>query len=314
VSFRCRTGLTDHEFHREKGFAAFATKNRFCSSVSMLISVVVPFHNVEPYIAACLDALAAADYPRDRFELIFVDNNSTDGSADIVRRYPQVRLLSEPAPGAYAARNRGVSASRGSIVAFTDSDCAPDRDWLARIESALNVPGVLLVQGSQRFARESLTLSLLSDYENAKAAHVFSSGAPEIYYAYTNNMAVRRELVDRVGPFAEVMRGGDVLFMQKAIAASSCGAIQYRPEIRVRHLEITSARRWFQKLRIYGESLRAYGTVARARPLNLRERLQIVRATVQRGRYSPVKSAVLLTLLIAGALFYEIGRKFPGSR
>ena len=285
----------------------------------MQISVVVPFHNVEAYIGACLEALVSLEYPRDRYEIILVSNNSTDGSADVVRRYPCVRLLSESTPGAYAARNRGIAAASGEIVAFTDSDCAPRPDWLARIADAMQAPRVQLVQGSQRFARESPALALLSDYESAKAEYVFSSGRPEIYYAYTNNMAVRRSALERVaragrGPFAELLRGGDVVFMHDVIREYSCAAIRYRDDIRVRHLEITSASEWFRKMRIYGESYRGYRRIVETRPLDTRERLRIFRAASTKGRYSPSTSAFLLGLLAVGAGAYELGRRWPRQR
>jgi glycosyltransferase involved in cell wall biosynthesis len=284
----------------------------------MKISVVVPFHNVEAYIGECLEALAAADYPRDGYEIIFVDNGSTDRSADIVRRHARVRLLSEPTPGAYAARNLGVAASSGEIVAFTDSDCAPRPDWLTRIAEAMQQPEVQLVQGSVRCARESRALALLSDYEAAKAEYVFASGTPEIYYAYTNNMAVRRGVIDRLarsgrGPFPELMRGGDVVFMHDVIAACSCAAIRYRDDIQVRHLEIASPRDWLRKMRIYGASLLRYGRMVQARPLSYRERLRIVRAMARKRRYSVADSALLGALLVAGAAAYEAGRRRPGQ-
>jgi glycosyltransferase involved in cell wall biosynthesis len=280
----------------------------------MKISVVVPFCNVEPYIGECLEALVAADYARDRCEIVFVDNNSTDRSADIVRGYPRVRLLSEPTPGAYAARNLGVAATSGEIVAFTDADCAPRPDWLTRIAEAMRQPEVQLVQGSQRFARESRALALLSDYEAAKAEYVFSSGIAGIYYAYTNNMAVRRSVIDRVGqpgrkPFAELMRGGDVVFMHDVIAAYSCDAIRYRDEIQVRHLEIEHPRDWLRKLRIYGASGRRYGRMVNARPLTYRERLRIFRAMATKRRYSVADLALLAALLTAGAAAFEAGRR-----
>jgi glycosyltransferase involved in cell wall biosynthesis len=279
----------------------------------MQISVVVPFHNVEAYIGECLEALLAMEYPSDRCEFIFVDNNSTDRSADIVRGFSRVRLLEEPKPGAYAARNRGVAVSSGEIVAFTDSDCAPRPDWLAKIVSAMADPEVQLIQGSQRFANESAALAVLSDYEAAKAAYVFSSHRPEIYYAYTNNMAVRRDAINQLlqpgrGPFPELMRGGDVVFMHDVIAAYSSHAIQYRDEIEVRHLEITSPRDWLSKMRIYGKSSRQYGRMVKARPLNYGERVRVFKATATKGHYSPMKAALLGTLLMAGVAAYEAGR------
>jgi glycosyltransferase involved in cell wall biosynthesis len=283
----------------------------------MQISIVVPFRNVEAYIGECAEALRSMEYPSDRCEIIFVDNNSTDRSAEIVRGFSRVRVLQESKPGAYAARNLGVAMSSGEIVAFTDSDCAPRPDWLTRIAAAMNDPAVQLVQGSQRFATESAPLAMLSDYESAKAAYVFSSHRPEIYYAYTNNMAVRRAALNQLmqsgrGPFPELMRGGDVVFMHQAIAAFTTRAIQYRGDIQVRHLEIGSPRDWFRKMRIYGGSSRLYGRMVNARPLSYAERVQVFKATAKSGRYSPAKSVVLGALLVAGAVAYESGRGWSG--
>jgi hypothetical protein len=89
------------------------------------VSVVVPFYNAERSVEDCIAALRAQTLAPPRYEIIMVDNNSTDGSADLVRKYPDVRLLSEEKQGSYAARNRGVAAARGAIVAFTDADCRP---------------------------------------------------------------------------------------------------------------------------------------------------------------------------------------------
>ncbi len=277
----------------------------------MLISVVVPFHNEEKHIRKCLEALLSASYRRDLFEIIAVDNNSTDRSAAIVNQYPRVRLLTEPKPGAYAARNRGVAASNGTIIAFTDSDCAPFADWLERIALAMSRPDVQLVQGSQCFARESLSLSVLSDYEAERAAYVFSSRAAELYYGYTNNMAIRRSVFDRVGPFVELQRGADTLFVHKVISAYSCEGVHYRPDIRIRHLEVTNSWQWFRKMGIYGRSFRGYSKMANSRPLSNRERLRVFLATVRRGKYSMAKSFLLMVLLAVGALYYELGLRYP---
>ena len=86
----------------------------------MDISIVVPVHNEERLIEGCLRALLALDYPRDRYEIIVVDNNSTDRSREIVERFPEVKLLSEKQQGDFAARNRGLSEAKGEIIAFTD--------------------------------------------------------------------------------------------------------------------------------------------------------------------------------------------------
>ena len=108
----------------------------------MDISVIVPFYNEEGYLARCAQALLAQDYPKERYEVIMVDNNSSDGSAEIVRRYPGIKLLSEGLQGDFAARNRGLAAAKGNLLAFTDSNCAPEKDWLRGIAAAMLDPSL----------------------------------------------------------------------------------------------------------------------------------------------------------------------------
>jgi len=91
------------------------------------LSVIVPVHNAERYLPACLDSLVAQTRPVD--ELLCVDDGSTDGSAAIIERYarkhPAVRLMRGPQRGAAAARNAGLERASGDWVAFADAD-----DWL----------------------------------------------------------------------------------------------------------------------------------------------------------------------------------------
>jgi glycosyltransferase involved in cell wall biosynthesis len=275
------------------------------------ISVVVPFHDSEAYIQECATALLAQRYPRDRFEIVMIDNNSTDRSATIVSRCPGVRLLSEPTPGAYAARNRGIRESSGDIIAFTDSDCTPDPAWLDAIAAALASPEICVAQGRLRFAFESPGLAMMADYEAAKAAYTFSSGRREIYYAYTNNMAVRRSMFDKAGPFEEWQRGADVVFMQRVIDAYSCGVIRYVPNMCVRHLEITSVWNWLGKMRIYGRSFRRYREHVPQRPLGGRDRVRVFTSTIRGGGYSLLKTLLLGGLLTVGLVAYELGRRGP---
>lgn len=279
----------------------------------MYISVVVPFHNVEEYIEDCISALLSQHYPQDCYEIILVDNNSTDRTAEIARRYPQLKLLSESKAGPYAARNRGVAKSKGAIVAFTDSDCTPHEDWLQRIREAMSDPVVRIVQGRLHFACESLGLSILSDYEAEKAAYTFSASTKEIYYGYTGNMAVRRGIFDMVGPFLEMNRGADTVFVHRVIAEYSCDAVRYSPKLCVRHLEVTSVWKWLQKMQIYGRSYRGYSRLVLSRPLNYREKLQVLKATIRRGGYSAAKSLLSILLLSVGVLYYEVGRRWPAQ-
>src|SRR5690606_32801495 len=80
----------------------------------------------------CLAALEDQDYPGDLVEVLVVDNASDEDVSAAVPSDPRFQLLQEPRRGSYAARNTGVRAATGEVLAFTDSDCVPRRDWLRR--------------------------------------------------------------------------------------------------------------------------------------------------------------------------------------
>lgn len=261
------------------------------------VSVVVPFYNSERYIGQCIEGLLNQEYPEERYEIIFINNNSTDSSADIIRRHPRIKLVSERKRGSYSARNRGLELANGEIIAFTDSDCMPASDWLKEIESAMAHTDAGIVIGNYQTAGDSFLLTMLEDYENEKNNYVFSSGIKELYYGYTRNMAVRRVLFDEVGPFLERARGSDVIFIRRCVDRYSCDIVRYSPDIRVRHLELDSPEKFFRKLFIYGRSSREYSRVVNARPLTNWERFQVFRKTARSREYSWWKTLSLLGLL-----------------
>ena len=123
----------------------------------MDFSIVVPFFNAEPFIERCIEGVLGQSYSSDRYEVLMVDNNSTDGSAAIVRRHSRVKLIQESEQGSYAARNRGVIEARGEILAFTDPDCVPRRNWL---EETL-LEGTLLEALLEALLEEALLEALL---------------------------------------------------------------------------------------------------------------------------------------------------------
>lgn len=99
------------------------------------ISVVVPAFNEEHYVAAALESLQGQECAPP-YEIIVVDNDSSDDTAAVARRYG-VTVLHEPQPGVCAARQRGTAAARGDIVVSTDADTVHPSDWLARIDAEL---------------------------------------------------------------------------------------------------------------------------------------------------------------------------------
>ena len=274
------------------------------------ISVIVPFFNSEKYIEDCAKALLAQSYPSARYEIIMVDNNSTDRSAQLVGKYPQIQLLAEQKQGSYAARNHGIAAAKGTIIAFTDADCVPFPGWLQEIMTAMRSPEVGLVQGGRLYGADSLALSMLAAYEAERATYTFSGESSGLYYGYTNNMAVRRGLLDRCGPFLEVMRGADSIFVNRVIADYSCKIARYVPEASIRHLELTSVWSYLRKRVIHGRSLQQNYSRRKSthRPLGITERFMIIRRTVQRQKYSPLQSFCLVLMVLLGMLCFSSGR------
>lgn len=274
----------------------------------MDVSIVVPFYNEEKHIEECIQALLSLDYPKDRYEVLMVNNNSTDRSVEIVSSYPGVRLLHENQQGDFAARNLGVSNASGEIIAFTDSDTAPYPAWLNQAMLAMGNPDTALVVGNLQFSSNSVAMNLLRDYEAEKNRFIFSGNDPGIYYGYTCNMIVRRSVFERLGLFPEVYRNSDAVYVRKVVDAFSCGAVSYGEQVSVRRLEVACVRDYITKQHIYGRDLNRYGTIADARPLSTKERLFLYRQVVRHYRYSLPIAVYLITLLTMGVICYESGR------
>lgn len=274
----------------------------------MRLSVIIPFYNARGTLSRCLDAILLQHYPRTEYEVIAVDNNSTDGSADLVRHFRDVIVLQEGKSGAYAARNRGVAASRGEVLVFTDPDCVPDADWLSRIAGAMESRETQIVIGGYVVPDSLTALRLLLLYENTKDAFVFGTDIPELYYAHTNNMAVRRTTFDRFGPFVERRRGSDTIFVRRVVETLPCSVVRYDPGVRVEHLEVADVWTYFRKMATYGESRESYRHLSWTRPLTLGERARVMRRTLQEHRLSPPQVLLLVLLLSAGLVAWRMGR------
>ncbi|MEW4563911.1 glycosyltransferase [Bremerella sp. JC770] len=101
------------------------------------ISVVVCTYNNAPLVEKFLESLARQTLPTTAYEVIVIDNNSTDNTkavvSEIVERYPNFRYVLEERQGLSHARNRGIDESHGDIIAYTDDDAEPSSIWLERI-------------------------------------------------------------------------------------------------------------------------------------------------------------------------------------
>lgn len=104
----------------------------------MLLSVIIPVRNRPDQLRRCLAGILANTLPRERYEILVVDNGSTDATPAVAAEFPGVRVASEPVPNRCRARNRGAAEAHAPWLLFIDSDCIPDPDWLARYETAIH--------------------------------------------------------------------------------------------------------------------------------------------------------------------------------
>ncbi len=103
-------------------------------------SVVVPAYNEGDLVGACVRALVDQSVPREQYEVIVVDDASTDGTAAIATGAGADRVLAIEHGGAAAARNAGLAAAAGELVLFTDADCVPCHEWIEHMVSPFAEP------------------------------------------------------------------------------------------------------------------------------------------------------------------------------
>lgn len=142
-------GLVDREHHKKPAY--HAVHKLYSGELPPPlehpphISVVICAYNAERTMDACLASLRTLRYPN--YDVIVVNDGSTDRTLEIAQRYPEVRILSQENKGLSAARNVGIENATGEIVAFTDSDCAVDPDWLTYLAYKFVHSGFVAVGG-----------------------------------------------------------------------------------------------------------------------------------------------------------------------
>ncbi|WP_200343869.1 glycosyltransferase [Halochromatium glycolicum] len=111
------------------------------------VSIIIPTYNRGRLLRQCLDAvLMQQEAPP--FEVVVVNDGSTDETAEVIKEYANVRLISQTNAGPAAARNNGAAQARGEIVVFTDDDCIPEPDWLKQLVAPFGRPEVAGAKGA----------------------------------------------------------------------------------------------------------------------------------------------------------------------
>ncbi len=171
------------------------------------LSVVIPAYNEQDYIGRTLKSLKEQSFRN--FEVIVVDNNSTDQTASIAKA-AGARVLSEKQPGVCPARQTGTKAAKGAIVVSTDADTTFPKQWLTRIDAVFAAnPTATLVAGPFEFVDPPKTIAKI--YELAvKASKKFYERTGRIFDAGACNLAFRKTAWEKIGGYnTKLTQGGD---------------------------------------------------------------------------------------------------------
>jgi glycosyltransferase involved in cell wall biosynthesis len=168
------------------------------------VSVVIPAYNCAARVGRLLASLCAQTYPRERFEIILVDDGSSDDTAATAERTLAQwdgagRVLRKPNGGPASARNAGLRNSTAEVIAFIDADCVADPDWLEQVVGALASGAA----GAGGPLRNIAPPGWVTGYLDA--CQFFRQRARDgvVDYLLTANVAFRREALAAVGGFAE---------------------------------------------------------------------------------------------------------------
>lgn len=213
------------------------------------VSVVVPVFNTEATLGACLESLLAQDYPSEHRQLIAVDNGSNDGSAAVLRRFGRnLTLLTETQRGPAAARNRGIGAAEGGIIAFIDADCAADRHWLRQLVSALQTGEAEAVGGRILSTEPTNEVARFGERIHDHERAILEFAPP---YLIGMNWAVRAETLRAVNGFDTRFRRGEDVDLAWRLLQSGC-RFAYAPEAVVYHRNESTLRGLFAEGWLHG--------------------------------------------------------------
>ena len=184
-------------------------------SISLpFVSVIIPVFNDSARLKSCLQALEAQTYPQHLYEVIVIDNNSTEDIRAIATEFKRV-FDSESTPGSYAARNKGISLAKGDIFAFIDSDCLPVAQWIEQGIKVLQAETADLVGGEVTFTFSPQ--KTLSEIYDSMTNMQIEQNIQERKVCKTANLFVQKYVFQSVGLFPNGLKsGGDVIWTKKA--------------------------------------------------------------------------------------------------
>lgn len=228
------------------------------------VSVIVPIYNGETDLPGLIECLKAQTYPAWRVEYLLVDNNSSDRTANILQSAQKeaesqgltIRHLTENnIQSSYAARNTGIRASKGEILAFTDADCRPLPEWISHLVQPFADPAVGLVVGEINALPGETLLEKYAERQSILTqkdtlAHPFCP------YGQTANLGIRRQVFEEIGLFRPYMTTGGDADMCWRIGRETAWKLYFAETALVQHRHRANIAELKSQWRRYGRSNR----------------------------------------------------------
>lgn len=215
------------------------------------VSIVVPALNAENTIKKCIESLIRQNYPKNLYEIIIVDNGSTDKTSNILGKFTKnIIVLREPIKGSYRARNTGISQAVGDMILFTDSDCVAGKNWVRSMVSSFKKSDkVKIVGGPVEALAKNNFLQKYCDIFCHSQEYYF-----KIRKFAASNMGVRKKLLVKSGLFKEsLFSGGDFELCSRLIKNDI--EIAYNPMALVHTKYPSSFWVFFRKSFFYGKGI-----------------------------------------------------------
>ena len=209
------------------------------------MSIVIPTFNGAARIGYCLDASLSQGATRD-VEVLVVNDGSCDDTAQVVQRYPAVRLINQTNAGPAAARNRGAKEACGAIMLFTDDDCVPMAQWLDEMLEPFTDPEVVGVKGVYRTHQKELVARFVQiEYEDR---YRLMNGLSSIDFIDTYSAGFRRDRFLEIGGYDTSFPVACAEDVELSYRMSGRGwKMRFAPKAIVYHTHPASLSRYLQK-------------------------------------------------------------------
>lgn len=284
-------------------------------------SIVIPTRDRPRSLQACLDALAALDYPKQHYEVIVVDDSSTSPLDELIRRFEdrlQIALLRQVNAGPASARNVGANVATGRFIAFTDDDCVPAVDWLHKLEKRFSEQPECAVAGR---TVNGLTQNIYATTSQMLIDYLFdhySERSRQLNFATSSNLAFPRAAFIALGGFDRgfpLAAAEDRELCDRWNFASK--TVVYAPEVRVQHFHQMNFWNFLRQHRNYGRGAFLYHRV-RARRNAEPIRIEPLSFYLSMLRYPhgrcPLAQALGISVLLALTQFMNVVGFFQQRR